>query len=427
MKQVLVFDVNLMFREFLKEKLSSENVEVTFVESKRDGFFRMLDKLPDLVIFDQNDDEKNLMEFLQKKQSNPNLVKTPIILFGAEQPHEKLLELVKYNVIKYFAKPIKYDVFFDSISDVLKISVALDTTPCVLDVHLNNNIIFVEIGQGLNREKLGLLKYRISEILDQNEIPRPKVVVMLTGFKFCFVDGSNLELLFDNILADTRITKENVKVLSTDEFTKELIEGHGEYFGIEVVSQIQDVLGNLIDTTGETTIEDAITNKILNADKNYNTGSIQMQFASEDQHEEGSKEKIGAMPTPPPKPVTATVRLKIAIVDDEQKVGQVLRAVFAKLNAQCDVYLTGVDFLGSLPTKKYDAVSLDLQMPGLSGFDVLYQMRAKGNQTPVVIYTKLMQKEMALKALQLGASACVFKNQPPTEVVKQIIAALKKK
>ena len=55
--------------------------------------------------------------------------------------------LAKYGVIKYFAKPIQFDIFFEAIGKILNNQLSLDTTPCVLDLHRNGNIIFIEIAQ----------------------------------------------------------------------------------------------------------------------------------------------------------------------------------------------------------------------------------------------------------------------------------------
>ena len=112
---------------------------------------------------------------------------------------------------------------------------------------MNGNLIFMEIAQGLNREKISLLKYKIPSILDNNPLNNPKLVIMMSDLHLTFVDGINLELLFDNVTNDTRIVRKNIKVLSQDTFVKDFLEGHLLYHGIQIASSISDVLSSLVE------------------------------------------------------------------------------------------------------------------------------------------------------------------------------------
>lgn len=407
MKEVLVVDANPMFRQFIKEKLSAEKINVENADSKRDAFLHMLNQLPNLVIFDHFGVDGNndvLFEFLEKKQTNPNTIKIPVIVTGPEQSREKVSLLSKYNVIKYFSKPIKYDMLFEAVSNILRVPIPLDSTPCVLDVHANDNIIFVEIAQGLNREKLALLKYRLGEIIDKNELKNPKVVIMLTGLDLSFVDGSNLELLFDNVIADSRIKNENVKILSLDQFTKELIEGHPQYYGFEVVSSLANVLGSLVsENSGD--IQSTIADNILKTGSDFEEGAVGMRFAS-DTAEKTAEDKV-------------LTPMKVAIVDDDPNACALLKKEFEKTGSSCTIFNSGVQFVNALRSMTFDIISLDLYMPELTGFDVLQQLKMKGINTPVVVYSQLTQREMIMRALSMGAKAYVMKNQSPDAVVRK--------
>ena len=52
MKQVLIIDASPMFREFLTEKLTEENVAVETANGHRDAFTKLISLLPDLIILD---------------------------------------------------------------------------------------------------------------------------------------------------------------------------------------------------------------------------------------------------------------------------------------------------------------------------------------------------------------------------------------
>ena len=52
MKQVLIIDAPPLFREFLKEKLSHEKVNVKIANIKKDANTKLVSSLPDLIIID---------------------------------------------------------------------------------------------------------------------------------------------------------------------------------------------------------------------------------------------------------------------------------------------------------------------------------------------------------------------------------------
>ena len=81
--------------------------------------------------------------FLQNKIKDSNAASIPVIITGPTQEKSNIAALAKFGVIKYFAKPIQFDVFFSSIGKVLNIPLSMDTTPCILDLHRNGNIIFI--------------------------------------------------------------------------------------------------------------------------------------------------------------------------------------------------------------------------------------------------------------------------------------------
>lgn len=283
MKNVLIIDAPPIFREFLKDKLSEEKINVVTVQEKRDSLIKVTSLLPDLVIVDINefDDDVSLTELFQKFKSDPNASRIPLIATGPTIDKTAMETYAKLGVHKYFVKPLKIDVLFEAIGKILHTAFSLDTTPCILDVHRNNNIIFIEIAQGLNREKISLLKYKVSEIIESNELEQPKVILMMTNLELSFIDGVNLELLIDNILANSKIHTKDVKILSFSNFTKQLVEGHPQYDGIEVATDISQFLNELVDSTRTSRVSDLITDQILASSDSADEGSIEMRFSTD--------------------------------------------------------------------------------------------------------------------------------------------------
>ena len=411
MKRVLIIDAPPLFREFLKEKLSHEKVNVEIAHIKRDAFTKLVSSLPDLLIIDLSVSIREIIDFLTKKNEDPNASRIPVFMTGPIIAQDQISLLSQFNVVKYFNKPIKFDVFFESIGKVLKTGFSIDTTPCILEIHLNNDIIFIEIAQGLNREKISLLKYRISEIIEQNNITIPKIILMMTDLSLSFVDGANLEFLLDNVIADTRIQKKNIKILSLDSFTKELVRGHSQYDGIEVVTNLSNILPALIDNTESSNIADLITEKVLTPTEDISPATVEMKFYSDSGVLDSSDKKINDNP-------------HIAIVDDDQVTRTILQNTFKQLNAEISLFDSGSEFLMATNKHIFDLIILDIYMPGLSGFDILKTLHSKQYKTPIIIYSNATSKESVVQALSLGAKSYLVKPLKPEALLQKAVEVL---
>ena len=412
MKRVLIVDASPIFKEFLKEKFSEEKIEVFFSEEQRDSITKMVSILPDLVILNINDNynEQELLSFLQKKKNDLNASRIPMIATGPQIDKTQATTFSQYSIIKYFEKPIKFDIFFEFVGRILKVAFTLDITPCVLDIHRNNNLIFIEIAHGLNREKLALLKYRLAEILDGTGISEPKIIVMLTNIELTFVDGLNLELLLDNILSHPRISAKNVKVLSFSKFVQALIAGHSRYNGIEVTTEISQVLNSLVENSSTSSMSDLISDKILTFNETRGENSVELKF-----HSESSI-----------KPTSQNIsenESKIAIIDDDSVILKLMKGSFEAKGIICDVYNSGSEFLAKIGLENYKVIVLDIMMPGISGFDTLRRLQSLPEMPPVIIYSQA-EKSMAIQALSLGAKFFLPKPQKPEMLIQKVMEFL---
>ena len=414
MKHVLIVDASPMFREFLKERLATENVEVEVAIGKRDAFTKMISTLPDLVILDISDSFADLMDFLQKKYVDPNAKLIPMIISGPLLDRSKIATLSQFRVVKYFTKPIKFDIFFESIGRILKASFSMDVTPCILEIHHNGNIIFIEIAQGINREKISLLKYKLSEMIDTYKIANPKIVFMMTNLQLSFVDAVNLEMLLDNVIADDRILRKNIKILSLDAFASQLIDGHPQYKGIEVVQNLTSVLNSLVDNSSITAAtEEVISDSILTSHETENTGSVEMRFYS-DSGAVNDAEKEGNT-------------LKIAVVDDDAVVRTLLQSTFKTIGADVVLFDSGTTFLKDAGSSSFDLVILDIYMPGISGFEILGKLKELKTPPAVIVYSQAVQREIVIQALSLGAKSYLVKPQKSEVLIQKAIEVLHEK
>ena len=79
--------------------------------------------------------------------------------------------------------------------------------------------------------------------------------------------------------------------------------------------------------------------------------------------------------------------MRILVVEDEQDLNRILAKTLKAEGYSVDSCFDGVEALDYLEGAEYDAVVLDVMMPRMDGFSVLAQMRADGNETPVLFLT----------------------------------------
>lgn len=279
--QILMIDAPPLFRDFLKNKLSAEKIVIEQAQIKRDAATKILSMLPDLVIIDSDKYLTGIVEIMEKKTSNPNTASIPTIITGPVTNSDTLTDLMHLGMTYYFTKPLQYDKFYEAIAKICRTQCIIDKTPCILETHINGNLIFAELTEGLNRDKLSLLKYRLADLISINKISSPKLVLLITGMSLTFVDGFNLELLFNSLVSTPGLSATDITVLTLDPFTKELINGHKEYKGIKVVTNIIASLNYLVDSTVSREISDLIIDKILSAKEEKEPPIIELRFREE--------------------------------------------------------------------------------------------------------------------------------------------------
>lgn len=401
-----------MFLEFLKDKLAEENIGLTVAIEKYDAITKMDSLLPELTVMDLNEQDSftSLVRLLQKIKADPNASRIPLIAVGPMRQRNEIAVFAKYGLLKYFVKPIKFDVFFESIGHILHTTFSMDTTPCVLDLHRNGNIIFVEVAQGLNREKIQLLKYRLNEMIDTQKLTSPKVILMLSNLDLTFVDGLNIELLIDCLLSNQQVHATNIKILSFSAFVKELVAGHENYNGIDVSTDLSSVLNSIMGGASNSQAQELISDNILTSSETAEEGSIEIRFSSD---VTGTGQSAGA--------VEANKKPCIALVDDDIVITNLLAAAFRAANFECICYATGTQFLSDYNRHTYNVIILDIMMPGISGFDTLKRLKTLTASPPVIVYSQGLQREMVMQALSCGAKHYFIKPQKPALLVEKAL------
>jgi len=95
--------------------------------------------------------------------------------------------------------------------------------------------------------------------------------------------------------------------------------------------------------------------------------------------------------------------MRILIIEDERRLAETLADMAGQDNYIADTAYDGNCGLDSALTGVYDAIVLDVMLPGRDGFDVLKRIRAQGVKTPVLMLTAKADLADRVQGLDLGA------------------------
>jgi DNA-binding response OmpR family regulator len=95
--------------------------------------------------------------------------------------------------------------------------------------------------------------------------------------------------------------------------------------------------------------------------------------------------------------------MRVLVVEDEQRLASAVRRGLNAEGFVVDVAYDGVDGLHLAREGGYDAVVLDLMLPGISGYQVCEQLRAERNWVPVLILSAKDGEYDQAEGLDLGA------------------------
>jgi two-component system copper resistance phosphate regulon response regulator CusR len=101
--------------------------------------------------------------------------------------------------------------------------------------------------------------------------------------------------------------------------------------------------------------------------------------------------------------------MKILIVEDEPKTAALVQRGFTEEGFAVDVAADGVDGLHLATTGSYDAIVLDVMLPGQDGWSVLQQIRKHKLDQPVILLTALDAVSHRVKGLTSGADDYLVK------------------
>jgi len=111
---------------------------------------------------------------------------------------------------------------------------------------------------------------------------------------------------------------------------------------------------------------------------------------------------------------------RILVIDDEDSIREYLSMMLEREGYVCDATKDGKKALKLQSQDAYDVVITDIQLPGMSGIDILGKLRDKDPTIPVIIITGHSSQESAIEALNLGAFYYLLK-PVSNEELKQVV------
>lgn len=118
--------------------------------------------------------------------------------------------------------------------------------------------------------------------------------------------------------------------------------------------------------------------------------------------------------------------MRILVVEDEKKVANFLKHGLEEERYVVETVHDGVDGLHLARDKSFDAILLDVMLPGIDGFEILRRLREDNVNTPILMLTAKGSTEDKIEGLDLGADDYLPKPFSFDELAARLRALLRR-
>ena len=112
------------------------------------------------------------------------------------------------------------------------------------------------------------------------------------------------------------------------------------------------------------------------------------------------------------------MKRRLLVADDEENLREFYRLELEEAGYRVETAANAVEVLKKLEARKYDAIILDIQMPGMPGIDLLQKIITRDRQQPVILNTSYASYQDNYLAWQ--ADAYVVKSSDTGELKQAI-------
>jgi DNA-binding response OmpR family regulator len=118
--------------------------------------------------------------------------------------------------------------------------------------------------------------------------------------------------------------------------------------------------------------------------------------------------------------------MRILLVEDERKVASFIARALRENSYAVDIAETGEKALELATDVTYDAILLDVRLPGLSGVQVCRELRQQGTEAPVLMLTARGLVEQRVEGLDAGADDYLTKPFVLAELLARVRALVRR-
>jgi len=119
--------------------------------------------------------------------------------------------------------------------------------------------------------------------------------------------------------------------------------------------------------------------------------------------------------------------MRLLVIEDSLRLQESLRAGFGRAGFAVDVVGEGRTALAFAKREHYDAIVLDLMLPGLDGLEILRELRASGSGAHVLILTARHSLQDRIRGLRMGADDYLRKPFSFEELLARVQALVRRK
>ncbi len=119
--------------------------------------------------------------------------------------------------------------------------------------------------------------------------------------------------------------------------------------------------------------------------------------------------------------------MKLLLAEDEPAMAEAVTDILEYHRYQVDAVYDGKEALDYIHAGDYDGIIMDIMMPGMTGLQVLTQIRKEGYRTPVLLLTAKSQIEDRIEGLDAGADDYLPKPFAMGELLARIRAMLRRR
>ncbi len=118
--------------------------------------------------------------------------------------------------------------------------------------------------------------------------------------------------------------------------------------------------------------------------------------------------------------------MRLLIAEDEQDLAEALTVFFEKNRFTVEAVNDGISAYDYAASGDYDAIILDIMMPGKNGIEVLKELRRDGVKTPVMMLTAKGEKDDRITGFDSGADDYLPKPFAPDELLSRVRAMMRR-